>query len=138
MMAKKSLQFSPLGPFMFMSGSVFVDRGNSASARRSLEAAAATIKSEKVGLWAFVEGTRNNAEIPDLLPFKKGAFHLAVQGQIPIVPVVAENYWNMYHSGHFGTGKIKVKGTSASNFAAISCLNETLSFTAYPHYRTHS
>ena len=27
-----------------------------------------------------------------LLPFKKGAFHLAIQAQVPVVPVVCENY----------------------------------------------
>ena len=30
-----------------------------------------------------------------LLPFKKGAFHLAVQAQVPIVPVVCANYDNV-------------------------------------------
>ncbi|KAH8834386.1 hypothetical protein DL96DRAFT_1522072 [Flagelloscypha sp. PMI_526] len=127
-MAKKSLQFTPLGPFMYMSGSVFVDRGNSVRARQSLEAAAASIKSQKVGLWVFVEGTRNLAEKTDLLPFKKGAFHLAIQAQIPIIPVIAENYWNIYHAGVFETGKIKVKvlppipttGLSASDVSDLT------------------
>lgn len=30
-----------------------------------------------------------------MLPFKKGAFHLAVQAQVPIVPVVVANYNNV-------------------------------------------
>jgi lysophosphatidate acyltransferase len=30
-----------------------------------------------------------------LLPFKKGAFHLAVQAQVPIIPVVTANYANV-------------------------------------------
>ena len=30
-----------------------------------------------------------------MLPFKKGAFHLAVQAQVPIVPVVVANYSNV-------------------------------------------
>ena len=33
-----------------------------------------------------------------MLPFKKGAFHLAVQGGFPIVPVVMENYNHLYSS----------------------------------------
>lgn len=31
-----------------------------------------------------------------MLPFKKGAFYMAVQGKFPIVPVVMENYHHLY------------------------------------------
>jgi len=109
-MAKKSIKWNPiLGLFMTLSGTVFVDRGNSAKAHRSLEAAGEGMKARRTSLFIFPEGTRHSEEVPDLLPFKKGAFHLAIKGGIPIVPVVCENYWRLYHKGLFGTGTIKVK-----------------------------
>lgn len=49
----------------------------------------------QLSLWVFPEGTRSNLPFPDLLPFKKGAFHLAVQAQVPIVPVVCEERYIM-------------------------------------------
>jgi lysophosphatidate acyltransferase len=111
-MAKKEIQWSPvLGPFMTMSGTVFIDRGNSASAHRSLEAAGEAIKARKTSLFIYPEGTRHSQEVPDLLSFKKGAFHLAVQSGLPIVPIVTENYWRLYHKGVFDEGTIRVRGS---------------------------
>ena len=46
-------------------------------------------------VYIFPEGTRSYYDHPDLLSFKKGAFHLAIQAQVPIVPVVAANYSNV-------------------------------------------
>lgn len=63
-----------------------------------------------MSLWVFPEGTRSNLPFPDLLPFKKGAFHLAVQAQVPIVPVVCENY-NRFFDGktRFEAGEVRVR-----------------------------
>ncbi|KAJ4479047.1 hypothetical protein J3R30DRAFT_2709636 [Lentinula aciculospora] len=108
-MAKKSLQYTPLGPFMVMSGAVFIDRGNNARAVRSLEAAGQLMKDRKISLWMYPEGTRHSSKEPDMLPFKKGAFHLAVQSSIPIVPIVTENYWRVYRQGFFGSGIVKIR-----------------------------
>lgn len=113
-MAKKEVQWMPLlGQWMALSRAVFVDRGNSANAIRSLSAAGETIKARHTSLWMFPEGTRSMREHHDMLPFKKGAFHVAVEAGVPIVPVICENYWRLYRTGVFDSGTIKVKGKSA-------------------------
>jgi len=108
-MAKREIQWTPLGPWMYMSGAIFINRGNSTNAHKSLEAAGEEMKREGISLMMYPEGTRHNEEVPTLLPFKKGAFHLAVQAGLPVTPVVCENYWRLYHKGVFGTGVIKVR-----------------------------
>jgi len=109
-MAKKELKWSPLlGQWMSLSGAVFIDRGNSKKAMESLEKAGDDMKNHSLSLWMFPEGTRTSFETPNLLPFKKGAFHLAIQAGVPIVPVVCENYWRLYRKGVFHTGELKVK-----------------------------
>jgi lysophosphatidate acyltransferase len=109
-MAKKSLQYTPLGPFMTMAGAIFVNRGNNAHAVRSLAAAGELMKKLKISLAMFPEGTRTSSEVPDMLPLKKGGFHLAIEAGIPIIPVVTENYWRLYHKGVFDEGTIKTRG----------------------------
>ena len=66
---------------------------------------------QQVSLWIFPEGTRSLAADPILLPFKKGAFHLAVQAQVPIVPVVCENYHRLFDGKtRMESGNLKIKG----------------------------
>jgi len=95
---------------MTLAGNIFVDRGHNARAIRSIEAAGELMKGDGISLWMFPEGTRNMSEMPHMLPFKKGGFHLAINAGIPIVPIVVGNYWNIYHKGVFDKGVIKVKG----------------------------
>jgi len=66
-------------------GHVSVDRGNREAAIESLDQAWREVREEKLTMVLFPEGTRS----PDgrLKKFKKGAFVLAVQGQVPLVPV---------------------------------------------------
>lgn len=42
-------------------------------------------------LWVFPEGARYNKGC--IQPFKKGAFYLAIDAQIPIMPVVFSQYY---------------------------------------------
>uniref|UniRef100_A0A8D0DGW6 1-acyl-sn-glycerol-3-phosphate acyltransferase n=1 Tax=Salvator merianae TaxID=96440 RepID=A0A8D0DGW6_SALMN len=65
---------------------IFIDRKKKHAAMSTIEHLAHTIREQNLKIWVFPEGTRNPAHT--LLPFKRGAFHLAVQAQVPIVPVV--------------------------------------------------
>jgi lysophosphatidate acyltransferase len=78
-----------------LSQTVFIDRANRAVSRATFDTAAQTMTTKRQNVFIFPEGTRSYATEPMLLPFKKGAFHLAVQAQVPIVPVVCANYDNV-------------------------------------------
>lgn len=45
----------------------------------------------QIKLWIFPEGTRHNTG--EIHPFKKGAFHVAIRSQLPILPVVYSSYY---------------------------------------------
>ncbi|MBV9241481.1 MAG: 1-acyl-sn-glycerol-3-phosphate acyltransferase [Acidobacteria bacterium] len=89
LVAKKELLKVPvLGQGMGFVNIIAIDRSNAERARRSMEIAR-EVMHEGYSFGVFVEGTR--AMPGELLPFKKGAFHLAIQTQAPIVPVAIKN-----------------------------------------------
>ncbi|MCJ1377634.1 1-acylglycerol-3-phosphate O-acyltransferase [Xylographa soralifera] len=109
--AKQSLKRVPfLGWFMALSGTVFIDRADRATALRAFAGAAHEMRDQRQSVFIFPEGTRSNAEEAHLLPFKKGAFHLAIQAGVPIVPVVAGCYWGVLgvRERRFRAGRIPV------------------------------
>lgn len=94
--AKKSLKYIPfLGWFMSLSGTFFLDRANREKSIHTLNRALTKMKRNKGSLWMFPEGTRSYSKELYLGPFKKGAFHLAVDAQVPILPVVVSNTSNI-------------------------------------------
>lgn len=113
-------------PIVALSKTVFIDRNNRQNARAAFEDAARVMKEEKQSVYIFPEGTRSYTSQPDMLPFKKGAFHLAVQAQVPIVPIVVANYSNVLHvqSKRFTGGKIPVKGRVQHLRPHLRALNE--------------
>lgn len=70
------------------------------------------MRADQQSVFIFPEGTRSYADHATMLPFKKGAFHLAVQAQVPIVPVVVANYSHILSlkRKRFTSGTIPVKG----------------------------
>lgn len=76
------------GWFYRLSGNLILDRARARSALDSLEEASRAMRQEKIAVWFMPEGHRNAG--PELLPFKTGAFRLALAAGAPIVPVVAE------------------------------------------------
>jgi len=89
LLAKKELLNIPiLGVGMGFVNIMAIDRSNSERARATVEAATARIRSGR-SFGVFAEGTR--ARPGEFLPFKKGAFYMAAQAGVPIVPVVIKN-----------------------------------------------
>ncbi|KAF1988728.1 acyltransferase-domain-containing protein [Aulographum hederae CBS 113979] len=110
--AKSSLRFVPLlGQFMMLSKTVFINRSDRKNALAAFDSAAKTMRNQKQNVYIFPEGTRSYSNSPELLPFKKGAFHLAVQAQVPIIPVVVANYADILNlkTKVFRAGHIPVK-----------------------------
>ncbi|KAJ1520860.1 hypothetical protein ONE63_003947 [Megalurothrips usitatus] len=90
--AKRELFYAwPFGLAAWLCGLIFIDRLNSGRAKDAINAAASFIKKDKIKLWIFPEGTRKNTG--EIHPFKKGAFHVAVSAQLPILPVVYSPYY---------------------------------------------
>ncbi|KAI7903601.1 uncharacterized protein BX663DRAFT_507047 [Cokeromyces recurvatus] len=97
--AKKQLKYYPfLGWFMTLSNAIFLDRKNRESAVKEARQAAKDIHEKNTCVWLFPEGTRGHESEVTLLPFKKGAFYMAVQAGVPIIPIVIANYNNLYNN----------------------------------------
>jgi len=94
LVAKKELLKVPvLGQGMHYVKIFAIDRSNPESARRSMEKARKVME-EGYSFGVFAEGTR--AMPGELLPFKKGAFHLALQTEARIIPVaITQTDWMM-------------------------------------------
>jgi 1-acyl-sn-glycerol-3-phosphate acyltransferase len=85
-LAKKEIYKIPLVSFALRTMDIIeVDRSDPEAAVQSIERAVRYLQKGKCVI-LFPEGTRNRGE--GLLPFKKGAFVLAIKAQVPIVPVI--------------------------------------------------
>ena len=106
--AKKELVRVPVfGWCLVTTGQIIVDRGNRERAVASLRRAAERIRAG-ASVIVFPEGTRSPTG--SLRPFKSGPFHLAVEAQVPIVPVTVSGSQRITPKGslvvHPGTVKI--------------------------------
>ncbi|KAI8622472.1 hypothetical protein BC830DRAFT_1089334 [Chytriomyces sp. MP71] len=122
-LAKKSIKMIPfMGWYMALAGNVFIDRKNRESAMETMGRVAKILQEKQVGVFMFPEGTRSRQTTNELLPFKKGAFNLAVQGQIPIVPMVVSSYHSLYNLKNmlFEGGVIRVKVLPAIETAGLT------------------
>jgi len=88
-----------IGRVMEMGGVVLIDRANASSAIDAMQPLVDTLKNEGRSVVMAPEGTRTVS--PKLAPFKKGAFHLAMQAGVPIVPIVIHNAGDVAPKGDF-------------------------------------
>jgi len=108
---KREIRDMPVvGRIMEAAGVVLIDRRNSASAIEAMTPLVDAMRVEGKSVCLSPEGTR--AITPKLAPFKKGAFHLAMQAGVPIVPIVIQNSSDVQPKGdmlyHPGTVEVEV------------------------------
>jgi putative phosphoserine phosphatase/1-acylglycerol-3-phosphate O-acyltransferase len=86
---KKEVERMPLiGQMAWLTNAALVDRTDSRQAKAALEPALERL-ADGYSIMIAPEGTRSLT--PRVGQFKKGAFHLAMQGGVPIVPVIIRN-----------------------------------------------
>ncbi|CAF0735910.1 unnamed protein product [Adineta steineri] len=113
-LAKRELMFAgPFGSSSWLAGVEFIDRKNRERSTETMRQIMEKIKNKSLRLWIFPEGTRNMSET--FLPFKLGAFRLAIEAQIPIVPIVFSSYKPIYNvdksnkSYYWNSGCVTIK-----------------------------
>lgn len=85
---KAELKNSVFRPLFDYAGAVYIERFDKSKALAALAPVVETLKSGTCVIIA-PEGTRSSTPYPS--PFKKGAFHIARQAGVPIVPIVFHN-----------------------------------------------
>lgn len=95
--AKAELKRNPLiGPIFSYGGIVFIHRADRERAIKELEPAVEALRNG-TSIAIAPEGTRSVT--PRLGRFKKGAFHIAMQARVPIVPIVFRNTLDILPKG---------------------------------------
>jgi 1-acyl-sn-glycerol-3-phosphate acyltransferase len=91
---KKELIYIPVvNALWWIMGFVRVDRSDTHKALRSLSGVSARVRDGKRTLFVAPEGTRTPTG--EVLPFKKGAFWIAMESGAPIVPVVVHGAFEL-------------------------------------------
>ncbi len=105
---KKSLRWIPIfGQIYWLAGNVLIDRGNAAKAKQAMLQTTATLQQNNTSIWVFAEGTRNHGK--GLLPFKKGAFQMAITAGVPIVPLCCNTYRNSMRLNRWHSGTLIIR-----------------------------
>ena len=94
--AKKELERTPIGPIFKALGAIYVDRSNKEKAIEAMEPAVEALRNG-ISVVIAPEGTRSGSA--ELGRFKKGAFHLAMQAGVPIIPIVIKNAFQAMPKG---------------------------------------
>ena len=90
---------------------MLIDRGNGRQAKQAMLQTTETLQQRDTSIWVFPEGTRNLGK--GLLPFKKGAFQMAIAAGVPIIPVCVSTYANRLKINSWSSGKVLIRSLPA-------------------------
>jgi 1-acyl-sn-glycerol-3-phosphate acyltransferase len=89
---KSSLAKLPLFGYMFTRLHIAVDRSSRVSSYKTMEKALQTLDKGR-SLMIFPEGGIHTQHPPQMTPFKDGPFRMAIEKQVPLVPVTLPYNW---------------------------------------------
>eukprot|EP00814_Leptocylindrus_danicus_P004224 CAMPEP_0116037636 /NCGR_PEP_ID=MMETSP0321-20121206/22196_1 /TAXON_ID=163516 /ORGANISM="Leptocylindrus danicus var. danicus, Strain B650" /LENGTH=279 /DNA_ID=CAMNT_0003515927 /DNA_START=88 /DNA_END=924 /DNA_ORIENTATION=- len=100
--SKRSVVYMPgVGMVMILGRHLLLDRKGKSSIKRMYEQANYWLSSQNGGngcpIFIFPQGTRC---MSNRLPFKDGAFNMAINNEVPIVPIslsIPNNWWNDFY-----------------------------------------
>ena len=97
-----------MGWMMWLVGDIPVKRGFGPSAVEAMERCRRSLR-QRVSVMIFPEGTRSRTA--DLLPFKDGAFRLAIESGVPVLPLALSGTRTALpkHDWHFGRSVAQVQ-----------------------------
>jgi 1-acyl-sn-glycerol-3-phosphate acyltransferase len=105
---KRALTRIPFfGWIVALGDNIFLERENKAKSLEKMGTARDRITNDKLSVWIFPEGTRRKTGA--IHPFKRGAFHLALQAGVPIVPCVASSYKGHVDFGRWKSGTVIIE-----------------------------
>lgn len=90
-LGKKSLRWLPFfGQLYWLAGNILIDRKNKSRSHMTISSSTRALTEKNTSIWVFAEGTRNRGR--NLLPFKKGAFKMAIDAGVPVIPICVSSY----------------------------------------------
>lgn len=95
-----------IGQLFYLAGNIMIKRSNKEKAQKALSLAAKKVVDSNLSLLIFPEGTRNWGKP---LPFKLGAFKLAIEAGVPIQPVCYSLRDKTMDYSKYRSGTIKIK-----------------------------
>ncbi len=124
---KREIRDIPVvGRVMESAGMVLIDRQDSVSAIEAMTPLVDAMRVEGKSVCMSPEGTRTTT--PKLAEFKKGAFHLAMQAGVPVVPIVIRNSSDVQPKGdflyHAGTVEVEVLPPIDTSKWSVATINK--------------
>ncbi len=97
-MGKLEIDKAPLLRIFFRDMNLYVDRKSRSGSYKAFQEASEKLRNGE-SVFLYPEGSIESKG--NLKPFKNGAFRLAIENQVPIVPVTFLNNWRLLQNGGF-------------------------------------
>lgn len=102
-LGKRELIWVPFfGQLYWITGNILINREDKSKARDTIKQVAEAIHKRNLSVWAYPEGTRSKGR--GLLPFKTGAFRMAIEAGVAITPMVVSTTHNKINLNRSNNG----------------------------------